>query len=65
MIGECRIRAVNKECINISVFWAVAPCSLVDVYRRFSALMMEEASSSETSVNFYQTTWRYNPEDEQ
>jgi hypothetical protein len=27
------------------------------------ALMMEAASIFETSVNFYQTTWRYNPED--
>jgi hypothetical protein len=27
------------------------------------ALTMEAASTSETSVNFYQTTWRYNPED--
>jgi hypothetical protein len=27
------------------------------------ALMMEAASISETSVNFYQTTQRYNPED--
>jgi hypothetical protein len=27
------------------------------------ALMMEAASTSETSVNFYQTTWRNNPED--
>jgi hypothetical protein len=26
------------------------------------ALMMEAASTSETSVNFYQTTLRYNPE---
>jgi hypothetical protein len=25
--------------------------------------MIEAASTSETSVNFYQTTWRYNPED--
>jgi hypothetical protein len=25
-------------------------------------LMMEAASSSETSVNFYQTAWRNNPE---
>jgi hypothetical protein len=25
--------------------------------------MMETASISETSVNFYQTTWRNNPED--
>jgi hypothetical protein len=27
------------------------------------ARMMEAASTSETSVNFYQTTRRYNPED--
>jgi hypothetical protein len=27
------------------------------------ALMMKEASTSETSVNFYQTTRRNNPED--
>jgi hypothetical protein len=27
------------------------------------ALMMEAASTSETLVNFYQTTWRYNPKD--
>jgi hypothetical protein len=27
------------------------------------ALMMEAARSSEASVNFYQTTRRYNPED--
>jgi hypothetical protein len=37
------------------VFWDVAPCSLVDVYRRFSGtsiitLMMEAASTCETSV---------------
>jgi hypothetical protein len=27
------------------------------------ALMMEAAKTSETLVNFYQTTQRYNPED--
>jgi hypothetical protein len=27
------------------------------------ALMMQAANTSETSVNFYQTTRRYNPED--
>jgi hypothetical protein len=26
-------------------------------------LMMEAAGTIETLVNFYQTTWRYNPED--
>jgi hypothetical protein len=27
------------------------------------ALMMEAARTSETSVNFYQSTWRNNPEE--
>jgi hypothetical protein len=43
----------------------VAPCSLVEIYRSFRliALMMEAVSTSETSVNFYQTTGRNAPED--
>jgi hypothetical protein len=40
----------------MAVFWVVAPCSVI-------ALMVEAARSPETLVNFYQTTWRYNPED--
>jgi hypothetical protein len=54
----------------MTVFWVVAPCSLVEVIRRFGgacasiiALMMEAASGSETTVNSYQTTRRNNPED--
>jgi hypothetical protein len=53
----------------MSVFWVVAPCSLVEFYQRFRgpcclhhqaiALMMEAARTSETLVNFYQTTRRY------
>jgi hypothetical protein len=39
--------------LKMAVFWVVAPCSL----------MMEAANTSETSVNFHQTTRRYNPED--
>jgi hypothetical protein len=43
---------------------------MVEVYQRFRgcfiraifALMMEAASTSEMSVNFYQSTW-HNPED--
>jgi hypothetical protein len=42
--------AVNVKRIKVTVFWSIA-------------LMMEAASTSETSVNFYQTTRRYNPED--
>jgi hypothetical protein len=58
----------------VVVFWVVAPCSLVDVYQvsevvaasiigAISDLVMEAASISEMSVNFYKTTWRKNPED--
>jgi hypothetical protein len=36
------------------VFWVIALAI---------ALIMEAASISETSVNFYESTWRYNPDD--
>jgi hypothetical protein len=58
--------------MKIAVFWVVAPCNLVEVYRRFrgacclhhqGTLMMEAANTCETSANFFQTTWRNNPED--
>jgi hypothetical protein len=57
--------------MKVAVFWVVAPCSLVEVYRRFRgtsfmrtiALIMEVASPSETPTNFYQNTRRNNPED--
>jgi hypothetical protein len=32
-------------------------------YSYLTGVMMEAASASETSINFYQATWRYNPED--
>jgi hypothetical protein len=58
----------------MDVFWVVAPCSLVEVHRRFSGacclhyqgivgLVMETVNTSETPVNFYQTTQRHIPED--
>jgi hypothetical protein len=58
----------------MAVFWVVAPCSLVEVYQRFRGpyclhnqgddeLLMEAEMTSETLVNFNQTTRRYNPED--
>jgi hypothetical protein len=46
--------------LKITVFWDVAPCSLVEVYGWAMALMMEVGaeSTSETPVNLYQTTQR-------
>jgi hypothetical protein len=42
----------------MAVFWAVVPCSLVEVYRRFRG-----ACCLRHQVNFHQTTRRNNPED--
>jgi hypothetical protein len=44
--------------VSIPKFWKLNTVSI----NRAIALMMEAASTSETSVNFYQTTRRYNPE---
>jgi hypothetical protein len=55
--------------MKITVFWVVALCSLVEIYRHMRGaccligLMMEAAITSKTLINFYQTTQRYNPED--
>jgi hypothetical protein len=51
----------------MTVFWDVAPCNLVEIYRRFrgvyylhrqQALVMEAAGTSKISVKFYQITRR-------
>jgi hypothetical protein len=58
----------------MTVFWDVELCSPVEIDRRFSgayclhhlvlmALMKEPVNTSETSVNFYQTTRPNNPEE--
>jgi hypothetical protein len=49
----------------MAVFLVLAPCSLVEVTNVSEVLAQgdEAASTSETMVNFYQTTWCYNPED--
>jgi hypothetical protein len=59
---------IQGQKLKMAVFWVVAPCNLVAVYpgsiiRAMTTLMMEAASTSETSVNFYQTIRRYNPVD--
>jgi hypothetical protein len=57
----------------MSVFWDVALCSLVEVYRRFTdaycllssfiALILEAVSTSETSFSIYKTARYKIPED--
>jgi hypothetical protein len=48
--------------MKMAVFGVVAPCSLVEVYRRFrDACCLQR--QGETPVNFYQTTRHNNPED--
>jgi hypothetical protein len=54
LIGFEVLTAVSTK---MAVFWVVTPCSLV------IALMTEAARTSETLVNFYQTTRRYYPGD--
>jgi hypothetical protein len=57
----------------MSVFWVVAPCTLINTDRRFRAaycsiivvtlpLVMEAVCTSETSVSFNETPRRYIPE---
>jgi hypothetical protein len=67
-----RFQVLTAASMKFRVFWDVAPCSHVEVVRRFcgayylhhqSALMMEAVSTSETSVNFNVTTRHYIPED--
>jgi hypothetical protein len=67
-----------KLFIEMTVFWDVAPCSLVEGYQRVRGpcclhhqgreywlitLMMAVAGTFETSVNLYQTTRRNIPKD--
>jgi hypothetical protein len=49
-----RFQVFTVASLTIKAFWYIAPCSLVEVDRRFS--------TSETSGYFYETTQRYIPE---
>jgi hypothetical protein len=69
--GIVRFQVFTAASMKMAAFWDVAPCSLVEVYRRFRRAcypiiaLLEAASTSETSLNFYQTKWRYIPKDSQ
>jgi hypothetical protein len=56
-----RLQALTVTNMKMTAFCNIAPCS-PGVYRRFIALMMEAVRTSETSVYFNETTWRYIPE---
>jgi hypothetical protein len=64
-----QFQVLKAASIKRAVLWVVAPCSLIEVYRRFIgacsliALMVEAAGKSETSVDFHQTIRSNNPED--
>jgi hypothetical protein len=64
-----RFQVLTAVSMKTTVFWDVALCSLVEVYRRFGgpccliALLMETGSASEMSVNFYHSTWCNMPKD--
>jgi hypothetical protein len=59
--------------MKMVIFWVFTPCSLVEVYQclrdtcclhyQGDGLIMEASSTSGTSVNFYLSTRRNNPED--
>jgi hypothetical protein len=51
------MKAVSKRLTLLSVY------CLLSIIRATSALMMETASTSETSINFFQSIRRNNPED--
>jgi hypothetical protein len=63
------LRLNTRPLRKMAVFWVVEPCSLVKVYQRFRGPCClhhqgdSQARTTETLVNFYQTTRRYNPED--
>jgi hypothetical protein len=64
--GVERFVVLSAASMKMAVFWVVAPCILIEVYRRFRGaccLHHQGESSSETSVNFYQTTRCNNPKD--
>jgi hypothetical protein len=34
-LGNMRFKVLTAACMKMAVFWDVAPCGLVEVYRRF------------------------------
>jgi hypothetical protein len=59
----CEISGSHGAIMKFRVFWDVAPCSHVEVYRRFIDAYSDAVRTSETSVHFDVITLRYIPED--
>jgi hypothetical protein len=65
-----KYQVLTAASMTFRVFWDVAPCSHVEFYRRFIGVyclhhqgtLMEAVRTSETSVKFNMSTWRYIPE---
>jgi hypothetical protein len=57
-----RFRFLTAASINMTAFWDVAPCNLVDVDWRFISLIMVAVRTSEKSVYFNETTRHYIPD---
>jgi hypothetical protein len=60
---------MNPSTLKMTVFWDVAPCSLVEVYECLRGAYCvhhqgdEATSTTEKLVKFYQTAWCRIPED--
>jgi hypothetical protein len=48
--------------LNITAFWNVSPCSLVEVDQRFRGVYCLHCQGTEMVAYFHETTWRYIPE---
>jgi hypothetical protein len=61
-------QVLTATSMMMAVFWNVAPCSLVDIDRRFRGAYRlnhqgDVVNSSETSVSIYQSVRRNIPQD--
>jgi hypothetical protein len=64
-----RFQVLTAKRMKMTVFWVLAPCSLIEIDRRFRGayclhrLDVKALSTCETLVSFYQTTGRNITED--
>jgi hypothetical protein len=56
------VKLLNTDRVMVTSFWDIAPCSLIDVHRRFRSTCCLHHQDNETSVYFHDTTRRFFPE---